>query len=169
MTLELADRVIATVLFSEHDAAGGNGAWIVLTHPPAGPVLLVDRPTGRYPTACHSERPSDLGPDRLTPGDWRLAGDELTRGGRLPRAAPRQTLSDGGVGNLLVSESAVRTVSPTAASWRSIQSGCRRWCLGRGRGSQPVRRDPSLFDRTLQTRRSDQLWNTAANAQAAAG
>jgi hypothetical protein len=33
MTLEVADRVIATARFSWHAAADGNGAWIVSTHP----------------------------------------------------------------------------------------------------------------------------------------
>ena len=34
MTLEIDYRVVATARFSEHAAAGGNGAWIVSTHPP---------------------------------------------------------------------------------------------------------------------------------------
>jgi len=33
MTLEIGDRVVATVRFSGHAAADGNGAWTVSTHP----------------------------------------------------------------------------------------------------------------------------------------
>jgi hypothetical protein len=33
MTLETGNCVVAAARFSEHAVAGGNGAWIVSTHP----------------------------------------------------------------------------------------------------------------------------------------
>ena len=33
MTLEIGNCFVATARFSEHAAAGGNGAWIISTHP----------------------------------------------------------------------------------------------------------------------------------------